>query len=289
LWLPLLLGNALALGLGAMADALAGQTPLLWIYTNYAINLGQSRSALFGTTAPDWYLIRIIATWGWCSLILIPALIVGARRLPMLLAAALVIIAVHMLVPHKEYRFVLLAVVLLVLLAAVGTVDLVQWLGATRLGRHRKLAMPLLGGLWFAMSLTVGLCQPFASYWGSGRAAMTALIAAGQRRDICGLAIFRPIQYPLAADAFLNRDVPIVLFDGPIAGPAAAANQQRFNVVIAPRLAAADLPRAYGLDHCLPARQPAARQWYCTFVRPGGCRGGAGDFDYNLVLNRLGH
>jgi len=288
LWLPLLMGNGLALGLGGMADMLAGQPPFLWIYTNYTINMGQQRSAQFGTMAPDWYITQIITTWGWCSLVLVPAMIMGARRLPMLLAAALVIIAVHMLVPHKEYRFVLLAVVLLVLLAAVGSVDLAQWF-VQRHARYRRMTMPMLGGLWFAMSVTVAVCKPFVTYWGRGRATMTTLVQAGQRRDICGLAYFWPPSEPQAAYALFNRNLPILLFEGPIAGAAAAANQQRFNVIIAPRLAERALPRNYQLDHCMPANKPAAKQRNCTYVRPGLCSGGAGDFDYNLVLTRLGH
>lgn len=288
LWLPLLLGNCLALGLGAMADILAGQTPLLWIYTNITINMGQSRSATFGTLAPDWYLVKMISTWGWCSLILLPAIVLGARRLPMLLAVAAVIIAFHMLVPHKEYRFVLLAVVLLVLLAAVGSVDVAQWL-AERYPRHRRSALVLLGGLWFMMSVTVAVSKPFSDSWGRSRAAMSALIAAGQRPDICGLAYFKGPGHPRASQAFLNRDIPILLFDGPIAGAAAAANQQRYNVILAPRLDAASLPSGYVLDHCMSANRPLAKQQDCTYVRAGRCSGGAGDFDYNLVLSRLGH
>ena len=287
-WLPLLLGNCLALALGATADWLAGQTPFLWIYTNYNINMGQSRSAMFGTVPPDWYVRQIIATWGLSGLIMVPAMIIGARRLPMLLTVALVIIGVHMLVPHKEYRFVLLAVVLLVLLATVGTVDIGQWFGR-RYPQYRKSIIPLVGGLWFAMSLAVGLCKPFVTYWGTGRGTMTALVDAGQRPDICGLGIFHAANSPYASYAFFNRDLPILLFDGPVAGAAAAANRRRFNVVIAARLDAGHLPRGYRLDHCLSPNRPYAKQLDCTYVRPGGCGGGAGDFDYNLVLTRLDH
>ncbi len=288
LWLPLLLGNGVALAMGGMADMLGGQRPFLWIYTNYTINMAQQRSALFGTMAPGWYISQILTTWGWCSLVLVPSVIVGVRRFPLLLAAALVIIAVHMLVPHKEYRFVLLAVVLLVLLAAVGSVDVAQWL-VQRYPRYRKMMMAMLGGVWLAMSVTVAVCNPFVTYWGRGRSSITTLAEAGQRPDICGLAYFLTPSQPRAAYVYFNRNLPILLFEGPIAGAAATANQQRFNVIIAPRLAEASLSRAYRLDHCMPANKPAAKQQNCTYVRPGMCSGGAGDFDYNAVLTRLGH
>ena len=288
LWLPLLLGNGLALVLGALADWIAGQTPFLWIYTNYTINLGQSRSALFGTSSPLWYIQQILATWGWTSLVLVPAIVVGARRLPMLLAVAVVIIGFHMAVPHKEYRFVLLAIDLLVLLAAVGSVDLAQIL-VRRWPDRRRLMMPLLGAAWFAMSVTVALTKPFAHNWGAGRDQLTSLAGAGARPDICGLALFEAVDHPRASYAFLNRNIPVLLFEGRIAGQAVLANQSRFNVVIAPRLARADLPPGYRLDHCLSAQKSVQKQRSCTFVRPGTCHGGSGDFAYNAVLTRLGH
>jgi hypothetical protein len=288
LWLALVLGTSFALALGGAADLLAGQTPFLWIYTNYQLNMGQSRSALYGTLPPGWYVSTILWTWGWTCPVMLPAIVLGARRLPMLLAAALVIIVFHMLVPHKEYRFVLLAVVLLVLLAAIGTVDFAQGLADRRPGFQRWM-MLLLGAMWFAMSLTVALHDPFVAYWGSGRAPMDNLVATGQRRDICGLALFRPLGHPSVSYAFLNRDVPILLFDGADAGPAAANNRNRYNVIIAPRLTERSLPPGYALDRCMFADKPIVKQQYCTYVRPGTCSGGAGDFAYNLVLTRLGH
>ncbi|MFX6815348.1 hypothetical protein ABTH42_19395, partial [Acinetobacter baumannii] len=81
-----------------------------------------------------WYGERLLDGWRVAALLLIPAIVAGARRYPLLLAAALVEIAVMAVIPHKEYRFITVVVGLLVLLGAIGSVDLgdrvaQRWLG----------------------------------------------------------------------------------------------------------------------------------------------------------------
>src|SRR5205823_6236508 len=52
------------------------------------------------------------------------------RRFSALLAAAVVIVAVHSCIAHKEYRFIYPAVLLLTVLASAGLASLVQWVTA---------------------------------------------------------------------------------------------------------------------------------------------------------------
>ena len=122
--LPLAGGSLAAIALGALADMGAGAPPLLWLWRNFAINLGENRSASFGTQPPWWFLTQIGTTWHVAMLILLPSLVAGARRFPFVALIALVVIASHSLIPHKEYRFVILAIALAVFLAAIGSVDL---------------------------------------------------------------------------------------------------------------------------------------------------------------------
>ena len=288
---PLMLGGLVGLGLGAVADLAAGQTPYAWVWANFSVNLVQGVSTVFGIEPPWWFLAVILSIWGWSSLLLLPCIVAGARRFPMPMAVALVVIANHSAMPHKEYRFVLVAVVLLIFLAAIGSVDLAEWLTARmrpwarRLSRTR--AIGALGAVWCAMSLMVGLSAPFNIYWNSGRDLLGSLILAGQRPELCGLAIYRPPGVPTAAYSALNRPVPILLFEGGKARTTLAANQRRFNSVITADENGRELPGNFTFDQCVSSvnRQPGPRQ-YCIFTRPGPCAGGGGDFDYNAVLMR---
>ena len=101
---------------------------------------------------------------------------------------------------------------------------------------------------------------------------------------MCELAIYRPAGQPTAAYSGLNRPVPILVFDEAQAAQDMAANQRRFNSIIAPIKGARELPAGFPLRQCMDAgNQPPS---YCIFVRPGRCAGGSGSFDYNAVLMR---
>ncbi|MGB9647938.1 MAG: hypothetical protein WCB44_22885, partial [Stellaceae bacterium] len=52
---------------------------------------------------------------------------IGAWRLPLLLAVAIVILAVHSGIAHKEYRFIYPAIVPLTVLAGVGLAQMASW------------------------------------------------------------------------------------------------------------------------------------------------------------------
>ena len=286
---PLMLGGLVGLGLGGLADLAAGQIPYAWVWANFSVNLVQGVSTVFGTEPPWWFLTAILSTWGWTSLLLLPCMVAGARRFPMPMAVALVVIANHSALPHKEYRFVLVAVVLLIFLAAIGSVDLADWLIARMRPWARRLSRAghviALVAVWGAMSLMVGFGAPFNGFWNSGHSLLGSLILAGQRPELCGLAIYRPPGVPSVAYSALNRPVPILLFAGSKASATLAANQRRFNSILTADQNGRELPGSFKFHQCFTSvdGQKGLRH-FCIFTRPGPCSGGGGDFDYNTVL-----
>jgi hypothetical protein len=106
-----LAGSLVAIALGALADMAAGAPPLLWLWRNFAINLGENRSASFGTQPAWWFVTQIGATWHIAMLVLLPSLVAGAP-LSVRGAHRASRDASHSLIPHKEYRFVILAIAL---------------------------------------------------------------------------------------------------------------------------------------------------------------------------------
>lgn len=287
--LPLAGGSLAAIALGALADAAAGAPPLLWLWRNFAINLGENRSSSFGTQPAWWFVTQIGATWHIAAVVLLPCLVAGARRFPFVAVIALVVIASHSLIPHKEYRFVILAIALGVFLAAIGSVDLWKTLtGRWRVAGRISPTMALCV-LWFLLSAVVAATKPFSAYWGNGRAANVMLAKAGRVPGICGLALYQEPDLPMANYTYLNRPIPILLLDGPRSPASTRAMAPVFNVIIAPRLSAPGLPASYRQVECLQQHKPLQQQKFCMFVRPGTCTGTPGDFDYNTVLQRLGH
>jgi hypothetical protein len=285
----LVAGGASGLAVGALADLIVGQTPYLWVVQNVATNVLESRSAYFGTQPPYWFLENILLTWGAASLLLVPMAILGARRLPILMLVAVVVLVQHSLIPHKEYRFILLGIDTLVLLAAVGSLDVLDWLARKTDGPERW-STGIARVAWCALAVVAAFSPAFSSYWVRGNDIYTMLALAGSEPNLCGLATYEMTNPPHLSYALVNRPVQMVMLDGPLAKMQAAANQAKFNVVLAPRAAAVSLPSAYHTRRCYSqVDDQTANQRMCLYVRPGGCLKGPGDFDYETALRRRGH
>ena len=288
----LMLGLAAGLALGGLADVVTGHPPLVWIWRSIAFNVVQGGSELFGTQPPWWLITYQLQTWSWAALALVPLMVVGARRRPWLLAIALAVFIPHSLIAHKEYRFVLLGTTTLILLAAIGSVDVYAALERSRWrrfvpGGRGAIAALCLG--WLGLDATVALSDIFAPYWIQGDDFFTTLIIAGEQPGICGLAEYDQAAHPALAMSLFNRKVPTLLFDGPEASAEARAVADRFNVAIASQLSGPILPPGFHLVRCWAQDQYAiADRDECVFVRAGDCRGPIGDFAYQPAMERRG-
>jgi hypothetical protein len=286
-WAPFLLGVAIGLGIDALADLAMGQPPFLWIVCNVTMNLFQSRAAGYGTEPFWWYPAEIWRAWQVLLLLILPLALVGARRYPVFLLAGVALIAFHSVIAHKEYRFILLATTLLILLAAIGTGDVVERLARARPGRKARLiAIACLAWLGFSVLAGLGvLLRDGRAPEGRGY----LLVSAGKVPGVCGIALYRPTIAPSAADALINHPAaPPYLFDGPRAGADMLGHRTAFNVLIAARTEGSRLGPAYRRSVCAEMR-PGDPVPTCLFVRPGGCDGrDAESFGYNAVLRALG-
>lgn len=292
--LPVAGGVALALVIGGLADALCGDVPLLWIWRSFRFNLLEGRSDQFGVEPPLWIVRKQVAIWGMGTWAIIPAALIGARRYPVIALGAVAIIALHSAIPHKEIRFTLLAGTSLVLLAAIGSAQACAW-ATRRLGHDGParaatlLAFVVLAGGWLAASRAAATGPDFVENWVQGDKLFTPQVMAGQIPGICGLATYQAHSHPLLSAAFINRPVPLLLFDGPQASAQAAALHDRFNVALGPRIRGMGLPADFRRVVCYREEaNPPEDQMSCLFVRPGGCRGDAGDFAYQAAMERRG-
>lgn len=283
-WLRLVLGALPALVLGAVTDLAAGQMPFAWIAANVTMNLGQGVAASHGVSPPMAYVQGIFMRLHPFALpILAGAVLSGPRHRPLLLAA-LANLLVHSLIGHKEYRFVWLSVLVLVVLAAIASVDLADRLLARRPSRRpRALLAPGLPCLvWAGASLAAFLATGGAGALRSGAAITRQAIAAAALPETCAVAVPDADRKTLA-HAFLPRPVDLYLVPDPM------------NEGKAP-LSPAILDAADALVLTGPVRPPEpyrqigcadeAGKRACLFLREGDChnRDAAAQHDFQNVL-----
>lgn len=283
LWRHLALGALPALALSALADIAAGLTPFSWIWRSYALNMG-GRAAAFGVHPPLQYLEHL-----WVRLfpaglaILIGACLAPARYRPML-AGALLNIAAHSLIPHKEYRFIWLSVLVLVILAAITSVGLVDRLLAARKAypHARSGAIGALSAMWCALSGATLLFTGGTDSFRGGRQITLAVVEAGRRPQTCGIALASSDRRHAATFLLAHPAELYLLPDGMIRGtePVPPAVTQAANALIL--TGSARPPAGYRPRGCRDAQGQTA----CLFVREGGCHPGeaARGMTYQAVM-----
>ncbi|WP_286712779.1 MULTISPECIES: hypothetical protein [unclassified Sphingomonas] len=260
-WLPMIAGGCAALAIDAAANLAMGATPFRWMIEAARINLIEGRARAYGEMPLIGYFSLIAWYWYLATAPILLLAWIGAKRYPALLWVALVHLGFHSLIGHKEYRFVLASTALLVILAAIGSAELLR-----RLPR-RRLALATAGtlALWGMASAALAAGH-FRPNWSLEADLAAALERAGRPPGTCGLALYRPRDTVAGAYALYRRDTPIYVLGTP---EEAMRHAGAFDTVVAPRAHAAELPKQYRLEACAaPGRTDAPG---CVLRRAGGC------------------
>ena len=267
---PVAFGGLCGLIPEAVADVAMGTVPYRWFIENVRSNLVAGRAASYGTSGPFGLVALVWPRWSLWGVPLLGLAAIGARRYPALAAMALANFAFHSAIAHKEYRFVLLSAVIAVLLAAIGTADIVRSTARTHGAKaaRQRLAMLALGWVAASTSLAFGA---FQDKWRGNGAEIAAFATLRNDPALCGVGIYRHHFSRTAGYATLHRDVPMLLFaDEPGERPRAdvLAAAPAFNRVLAAEGRLGELPPGYTRMRC--------ERGVCVFERPGGCDARAG-------------
>ncbi len=126
--------SALAFGL---VDAATLGYPFASVVRYFWVNVAQGRSKLYGTEPPYFYALQLLhLCWP-----LLPGAVLGVRRSPFLAWLVLVLVGSHSVLAHKEFRFVYLAIPLVITLFGIGCAEFGAWLRKRSPARH--VAWPL--------------------------------------------------------------------------------------------------------------------------------------------------
>ena len=125
--LALLGGAAAVLAAAGILDTVTLGYPLASVWRNFVYNIYYGASSTFGVEAWHFYLRGELGVWSGGAAMLVLLAGLGARRMPMALAAAVTVLAVHSAIAHKEYRFIYPAVLLVMVLAGTGLAQVAAW------------------------------------------------------------------------------------------------------------------------------------------------------------------
>ncbi len=272
--LPALIGGGAAtLLFGAALDWATLGYPLASVWRNLYYNLHLGISSGFSVEPWFYYLLGEVGVWLAAAPFVLLLVALGARRMPMLLVVALVVVAVHSAIPHKEYRFIYPAVVLAMVLAAFGLAQLTQGaaqrLGARgmRQGVATAISVIAIAGGWSAVAFGV---------WSNGALALLRhrahdeLAAVNFVRDMpapsCGVGLYGEeawVRY--GGYTHLHRPLPLYWPKDIAALTASAAGFDTLIYDIAPQSPLAPPPPELGFAQ-LRCFGPI-----CVARRPGTC------------------
>jgi hypothetical protein len=125
---PAIVAGALtALAAASILDTLTLGYPLASVWRYIVYNFHYGASSTFGVEPWNYYLLGELGVWGAAAAALLLLMFLGARLMPLILAAAITIVAVHSSIAHKEYRFIYPAVILVMVLAGIGLAQIASW------------------------------------------------------------------------------------------------------------------------------------------------------------------
>ena len=273
IWKGLIIGGLPVVLGGALIDIAMGLRPYEWIYTNYRINIVEGKmQEIAGQGHPLTYVALLFQSWKLAFLALPLLIVAGWRRHPALVVAALVNVALHQLIQHKEYRYIWLSIDILLLVAAFGSVDLLRIIfrrgDPARLTGNRVTAA-LIGGWAIVSALLAGTTTHRHDFRYDNDAARAAA-AAIQDPATCGLAVPRRTYWQFGY-ALLHADKPVFMIgsDGPVTRSAPGPAAHGFNRLLSWEK---DPPPPAPWIRRSCSGQPLERERSCLYVRPGGCR-----------------
>jgi GPI mannosyltransferase 3 len=281
-WCPMALGGLLPLLVFGVADWLFWGGPFSSYVAALRIDLIDGKASSFGVESTAYYLEQLADTWAGVLPAMAALILLRARASALWIAVALVIVACHMAIPHKEYRFVFPAFACLALVAAMGSADLIERLRALANSSRAGRALVAIGAaLWVGTSAALAFAPGFKDEWFEAGDLIEAAFRLAHQPDLCGVLFYNHDWASTGGYAHLHRDVPLFALenDQDSAQQATAA----FNAIVLTRASLDDFAPQFTLQECSGDDDDDI----CVMKREGTCTP-APDLEVNAMLRRIG-
>jgi hypothetical protein len=202
-----------ALGVVVLAagvlDAATWGTPFQSIWLNFRYNAIDGVTAAMGAW-PWWYFggYHLVA-WGVAAPVILILMAAGARRAPALAIAAVTTVLLHSLSPHKELRFIYLAMAGFAILTGLGAALYRRLSSETTQAKAVMLTAALAVSVTATEAWSAATRATSRYAWYTDRSLIQALEAAREQPGLCGLGVQFYWVYRADGYTYLHRDVPI--------------------------------------------------------------------------------
>ncbi len=210
-WIPMVIGAAVPVLATAAIDWMTWGAPFFPVWKNLQAQLFERDARGLGDPMPStYYFTRAIWEWGAAAPLLLIPFAAGMRRFwPLVLTGAVIVLS-HMATSYKEFNYIYPATELFLIVAALGTAEIITRLSAATDGRLRLRSLGWQAvGLWVVVAAAINGGASFSQYRQNGHDAIAAAGLLHGSRDLCGLGIFGVIWQFTAGYAWMDRDAPI--------------------------------------------------------------------------------
>src|ERR1700686_52414 len=277
--------------------ALGGRGPVLvfgaadWVFwgapfSSYIaalrIDLIDGRALSFGVEPPAFFFEQLAEVWAGALPAMAALILLRARASALWIVVTLVIIASHMAIPHKEYRFVFPAFACLALVAGMGSADLIERMRRLRgPGLPGRALVALAAALWVATSVALAFAPGFDDEWSEAGDLIQASFKLAHQPDLCGVLLYDHDWASSGGYAHLHRDVPMFALENDRDTP--RQSTAAFNAIILTRASLDDFTPQYTLQECSGDDDEEV----CIMKREGACAR-VPALEVNAMLRRIG-
>jgi len=264
---PALLAGLLVIVVASgLLDAFTWSYPFQSYLGNFYVNIGKARASTYGIEPWYWYIAKLAKSL-WPMLLLALA---GVRRNAFLGWVALVIVASHSVIAHKEFRYVYPVIPIVITLAALGFVEIASALAAMRKAALSARTMMVAGLIFF--TLTSGIFARWFFRWGVRSGGLIAFDRLSRDPSVCAVGLYRlPWDLP-GGYTHLHRNVPILL-----ANPNLNLDRQMLNFN-------ALLTRGPLVDPKMGFQEVGCWDGVCLYQRSGPCLTSPPVYEVNEML-----
>ncbi|MFZ1888633.1 MAG: hypothetical protein WAU33_11415 [Candidatus Binataceae bacterium] len=189
-WIPMIAGALAPVLFSGLLDLATWHGLFRSMWMNVWMNLGMHIAEGFGVVPRYWLAEQLWNVWGWATVLVVGALIIGGRRLPLLLAVAITIFLTHSSLSHQEYRFLYPATPLVATLLGVAVLEtsrmVREWRGLP-FGPNLDAAAGV--ALWCIVSYSIAVSSTFGLLWTHGSGELAAFRVISAQKEICGLGL----------------------------------------------------------------------------------------------------